>query len=108
MSYVDAKDVAAAVRANVKRAQRDGILDRKWKISVRTDRASLCSSVDVRIQGGELADAWLFRPRGDGGVQWSDQAMELAGQVRELMGPAWDWEDGRTIDEQVRRPDRRR
>lgn len=95
MSYVEPKTIAAAVRANIKRAQTDGTLDPKWKISVRTDLASLCSSVDVSIRGEELTDAWLFRPRGDGGVQWSDHAVELAGQVRGLMGPALEWEDGR-------------
>jgi hypothetical protein len=65
MDYVEPKAIAAQVRANIKQAQKDGTLDPKWKISVRTERASLCSSVNVRIQGDDLTSEWLFRPVGD-------------------------------------------
>jgi hypothetical protein len=96
MSYVEPKTIAAQVRANIKAAQKNGTLDPKWEISVRTDRASLCSSVDVWIRGEELTNEWLIRPeeeRRAHGV-WTAQAVELAGQVRALMVPALEWEDG--------------
>jgi hypothetical protein len=94
--YVEPKTIAAAVRANIKQAQKNGSLDSKWKIRVRTERASLCSSVDVRIQGEDLTDEWLFHAEGERqNGAFTEQAVALAEQVRELMGPAWEWEDGR-------------
>jgi hypothetical protein len=92
MNHVEPKTIAAAVRANIKQAQKNGTLDPKWKIRVRTERASLCSSVDVRIQGEDLTDEWLFRPEGERqNGAFTDQAVTLAKQVRELMEPAWEW-----------------
>lgn len=98
MDYVEPKTIAAQVRANVKQAQKDGTLDPKWKIRVRTGLASMCSEVNVTIQGDELTDEWILRPEEDRRTHgaFTTQAVELAAQVRALMGPAVEWENGRT------------
>jgi len=91
MSYVDATDIAKQVRANVKAAQKAGELPPDVKVSVTIGRASMCSEVNVRIRGDKLTSEYLFTDQ----HRWTPQAIELAGKVRALMGPAEEWEDGR-------------
>lgn len=95
--YVDASEIARQVRVNIKAAQNAQQLDRDLRISVRTRRASLMSEVAVFIRGDKLTNRYLLRPieeRAEHGC-WTPDALRIAGKVRELMGPAWAWEDGR-------------
>ena len=97
MSYTDATDIARDIRAAIKQAQKAGHLDRDVKVSVRVGRASMCTEINVRIQGDKLTNEWLLRPdeqRAEHGC-WTEQATELAGKVRALMGPAEEWHDGK-------------
>jgi hypothetical protein len=96
-AYVQPKDIAAQVRANIKAAQKAGDLDPSLKIRVRTGLASMCSEVNVHIQGEQLTNEYLLRPeeeRREHGC-WTPEALKLAAQVRGLMAPALEWEDGR-------------
>lgn len=90
-TYRRAKDVAAEVRINIKTAQKSGTLDPKWKIRVRTQLASLSAEVAVYIQGDAVTDGFLFGKRYP---RFTDEALALAKQVRELMAPANEWQDG--------------
>jgi hypothetical protein len=95
--YVEPKTIAAQVRANVKAAQKAGRLPKDVTIRVRTELASMCAEVAVKIQGDKLTNDFLLRPeaeRADHGC-WTAEATALAGQVRECMGPALAWHDGR-------------
>lgn len=95
--YVEPKTIAAQVRANIKAAQKTGTLDPTLKISVRTGLASMCSEVNVFVRGDSLTNEWLLRPedeRQDHGA-WTPQAVALSAQIRALMTPALEWEDGR-------------
>lgn len=90
--YVQPKEIAALVRANIKAAQASGALDRKWKISVRTELASMCAEVAVRIQGEHVTDEFLF---GGGGSRTRTAASQVvAEQVRKCMAPAFEWANG--------------
>lgn len=96
-AYKAPKEYAAEIRAAIKAAQRSGDLDRKWKISVRTEQASMCSVVAVYIGGDHVTDEFLFRPEDERRAHgWcTAQARALSDQVRTYMTPAEQWADGR-------------
>jgi len=95
--YRPAKSYAAEIRANIKAAQKSRQLDPKWKIRVRTELASMCAEVAVHIQGDAVTDEFLFgNSRTEyGHARYTDEALAVAAQVRELMAPAANWHDGR-------------
>lgn len=49
-------EIAKAVRADIKTAIAEGLLPERWSYSVRSDRGSMCTSVDVTVR--DCADAW--------------------------------------------------
>lgn len=95
-TYRPAKWYAAEIRKNIKAAQRSGELDPKWKISVRTELDSLCAEVVVRVENARN-QLELFTKDDDRltGYHYSDEAIELVGQIRRYMAPAAEWHDGR-------------
>jgi hypothetical protein len=95
-TYRAPKEYAAEIRNSIKAAQKSGELDPKWKISVRTELASMCAEIAVSITNAR-DHIELFVEDEDTlpGGRWSDEAFDLAKQVRKYMAPAEDWHDGR-------------
>lgn len=57
---LDTAAIAKLIRADIKTAVREGILPERWAYSVRIDRFSGGSSIDVRVKS--CADAWQACP----------------------------------------------
>jgi hypothetical protein len=74
---LDTAAIAKLIRADIKAAVREGLLPSRWKYSVRIDRFSGGSSIDVRVKG--CADAWTSCP----GYQ------QLSGDVRAGCRDPW-------------------
>lgn len=53
-SGMDTAEIAKRIRADIKRAQADGALPASLKVSVRTSRFSMGSSIDVTIQSAPV------------------------------------------------------
>lgn len=49
-------EIAKRIRADIKQAVAEGMLPEKWSYSVTSDRASMMTSIDVRVR--DCADAW--------------------------------------------------
>lgn len=62
--YVDTADIAKAIRADIKVAKAEGLLPKGWKYSVRIERFSGGSSINVSVRGA--SDAWMECDGSDG------------------------------------------
>jgi hypothetical protein len=93
--YVEPKTITARVRAAIKAAQKAGTLDPQWVISARTDTASMYADVIVTVRNA--SDEFLFIPGTEDrcrSQRWSEAAVALAMQLRDLMDPIADgWVD---------------
>lgn len=52
----DVADIAKAIRADIKQAQKEGLLPTRWKYSVRSRRYSGGCAIDLDVR--DCADAW--------------------------------------------------
>lgn len=83
-----AKETAAAVRADLKAAQRTGILNPRWNISVRKDTASMMQAVNVRVTNADR-DTMIHLG------EWSDTARALATTLHRLTSKYAEQANGR-------------
>ena len=103
VTYSELKTIAGKVRDNIEAAQKSGALDPKWQIitlyeltSTRDKPPVYRAEVAVYIQGDAVTDEFLVCPIGeaDDEIKFTDEALALARQVRGLMAPANEWQDG--------------
>jgi hypothetical protein len=62
--YQDAALIAKAIRADIKQAQKDGLIPTDVKISVRCEKYSMGQSVNARITGWTADQVWSWTADG--------------------------------------------
>jgi hypothetical protein len=93
---MDAKDLAATARKALRAAtKKDGDVLHGLTVSVRVERASMCTEIAITITG--VDEAAILRPedeRDEHGC-WTVRAREISDRVHELAADAVAWSDGR-------------
>lgn len=82
------RDIANAVNASIRAAQRSGKLNKRWQVTVRVVPPVMPTDIVVTVVN--TPDEFLFETV-DGQRRYTKAARVLAGQVRALMGPAVAW-----------------
>lgn len=92
--YRPTKDVAAVARRSLKAAQAAGRVPAELTIRVRSESASMYAGVAITVEG--LASEFLFgETAGTGDAKFTTEARELSWAIRQEIGDALAWGDGR-------------